>query len=78
MPCKFKQAYVLPLQILLAKKEYQLVAMCWKNRLVLEHVCRPKMVVVMNANLPDMAGWVREKLMLNASWAELVAKLITT
>jgi hypothetical protein len=38
--------------------------------LVMERACQPDYVFIFNSNLPGMASWVREKLLLDAAWAE--------
>ncbi|CAK0870995.1 unnamed protein product [Prorocentrum cordatum] len=37
---------------------------------VVERSCRPLAVLIMNANLPCHAGWIRDRLLLRGDWAE--------
>mmetsp|Transcript_98219 Transcript_98219/g.173981 ORF Transcript_98219/g.173981 Transcript_98219/m.173981 type:complete len:362 (-) Transcript_98219:73-1158(-) len=44
--------------------------------LVIEAACKPDIVFIFNTNLPNGAGWIREKLMLRGDWAEVLTGVI--
>merc|ERR1712014_255315 len=44
--------------------------------LVIEESCQPDIVFIFNTNLPNGAGWIREKLMLRGDWAEVLTGVI--
>merc|ERR1711924_259230 len=41
--------------------------------LIIEEACQPSMVAIFNTNLPNGAGWIREKLLLRGDWAEVLS-----
>jgi len=40
--------------------------------LVVEEACQPSFVAIFNTNLPNGAGWIRDKLMFQGRWAEVL------